>query len=315
MAPPRRLVCAGEAVLDVTVWIPAFPPRGGDVIADAAALTPGGGFNVMAAAARQGIPVLYAGRHGAGPTGDTIRTALAFEGIDLALGADAGTDSGFVVSMVQPDGERTFITSPAAVLGLDAQGLASLPVVGGEFVYVSGYGLLSAHGAALSAWVASLDGGVTVIADPGPLAGDLPPGPLGDLLRRADWWSCNEREATALTGIADPGGAAVALAGRHARGGVVVRTGAAGCVVVLRSPGGAPQRIMAPAVEVVDTTGAGDTHVGVFVAGLAGGLDPQAAARRATLAASLSVTRRGPATAPGRDEMDRWLRTRPPDGS
>ena len=57
----NRLVFAGEAIVDLLMWVPALPERGGDMLADAAAIEVGGGFNVMAAAARQGLPVVYAG--------------------------------------------------------------------------------------------------------------------------------------------------------------------------------------------------------------------------------------------------------------
>jgi sugar/nucleoside kinase (ribokinase family) len=305
---PRRLVFVGEVVIDVTTWVPTLPGAGGDVLATAASLTPGGGFNVMAAAARQGVPVVFAGRHGTGIAGATVRAALAAEGVEVAGAADPGADTGFVVTMVQPDGERTFVTSPAALSGLDAAGLAAVPAGSGDLVYVSGYGLLSEHGAALAGWVSDLDAAISVVVDPGSLAGLLPRPALDVLLARADWWSCNRLEAEQITGMANPAGAGAVLARRRDGGGVVVRDGAAGCLLVVRGP--APERgrwIKSPAVDVVDTTGAGDAHVGVFVAGLAHGLDPFEAAQRATFAAALSVTRRGPATAPGRDELDRWI--------
>jgi sugar/nucleoside kinase (ribokinase family) len=60
-------------------------------------------------------------------------------------------------------------------------------------------------------------------------------------------------------------------------------------------------------VTAVDTTGAGDAHSGVFLAGLAAGLTPGEAARRANAAAALAVTRPGAATSPTRAELDRFL--------
>jgi sugar/nucleoside kinase (ribokinase family) len=65
--------------------------------------------------------------------------------------------------------------------------------------------------------------------------------------------------------------------------------------------------VPAPAVVAVDTTGAGDAHAGVFLAGLAAGLPPGAAASRANAAAALVVTRPGPAVAPSRAELDAFL--------
>lgn len=61
--------------------VPHLPERGGDVLASAAGQTAGGGFNVLAAARRLGLPAVYAGGHGTGPFGDLVRTALAGEGI------------------------------------------------------------------------------------------------------------------------------------------------------------------------------------------------------------------------------------------
>ena len=71
----RRLVFAGEAIVDLVMRVPALPERGGDMLASSSATAVGGGFNIMAAAARQGLPVLYAGGHGTGPWGDLARAA------------------------------------------------------------------------------------------------------------------------------------------------------------------------------------------------------------------------------------------------
>jgi sugar/nucleoside kinase (ribokinase family) len=298
----------GEAVLDVTAWIPAPPPRGGDVIASATAMTPGGGFNVMAAAARQGMVVLYAGRHGAGPAGDSVRRALGAEGIMALRAVDPDADTGFVVTTIEPDGERTFVSSPAALMAAGPADLAALPVRPGDLIYVSGYGLASTSGSDLVRWLVALDPGITVVADPGPLVAEIGPERLNAALARIDWWSCNRREAALLSGLDDPSRSALDLAGRRPSGGVIVRTGAGGCLVVDRADDEARAvTVPAPVVDVVDTTGAGDTHVGVFVAGLAAGLTPLVAARRANVAAALSVTRRGPATAPTGADIDRWL--------
>jgi sugar/nucleoside kinase (ribokinase family) len=72
-------------------------------------------------------------------------------------------------------------------------------------------------------------------------------------------------------------------------------------------PGSPAVHVPAFEVTAVDSNGAGDAHVGVFVAALGDGLSPERAARRANAAAALAVTRRGPATAPSREEVDRFL--------
>jgi sugar/nucleoside kinase (ribokinase family) len=308
--PVSRLVFAGEAIADMLMRVPALPGRGGDMLAESASVEVGGGFNIMAAAARQGLPVVYAGGHGTGPWGDKVRAALAAEGIGLLRPPYPDADTGFTVGLVEPDGERTFVTALGAesLRQPDAWDLVRLRP--GDAVYVSGYGLVPAgSGQILGAWAAGLPPGVVLFADPGPLVADIPAAVLDPVLARCDWWSCNQREAGLLTGSDDPAEAARRLLRRTGQADVIVRSGPDGCVLATRVSGPARSlsHIAAPAVTAVDTTGAGDAHSGVFLASLAAGLTPGEAARRANAAAALAVTRAGAATSPTRAALDRFL--------
>jgi sugar/nucleoside kinase (ribokinase family) len=309
----RRLVFAGQAIVDVVMRVPALPERGSDMIATSAEITAGGGFNVMAAAARQGLPVLYAGGHGTGPWGDLVRAALAAEGITILRRADPDRDTGFDVALVEPDGERTFATH----LGAEtlSSGWPDIPMTPDDMVYVSGYGLVGGAGGpgadssgqsfgtplGISPWPPSAQ----LFVDPGPLVDQIPRAVLDQVLGRCEWFSCSQREAALLTGAGEAADAARLLLGRTDHASVIVRAGSAGCVLAVR--GGKIVHISAPAVEAVDTTGAGDTHAGVFIASLADGLLPAQAAARANAAAAFSVTQPGPATSPTRAALDAWL--------
>jgi sugar/nucleoside kinase (ribokinase family) len=308
--PLVRLVFAGEAIVDLLMWVPALPERGGDMLAESSSVQVGGGFNIMAAAARQGLPVVYAGGHGTGPWGDKVRAALAAEDITVLRPPDPDADTGFDVALVEAGGERTFVTSLGAESVRESAAWDPVRVRAGDAVYVSGYGLVAPEsGAILGAWAAGLPAEVLLFVDPGPLIADIPDAVLGPVLSRCDWWSCNQREAALLTGVSDPVEAARRLAGRTGRAGVIVRSGRSGCVLALRAPGPdlSLSLVPAPAVVAVDTTGAGDAHAGVFLAGLAAGLPPGVAASRANAAAALVVTRPGPAVAPSRAELDAFL--------
>jgi sugar/nucleoside kinase (ribokinase family) len=330
---PRRLVFAGEAIVDVLMRVPGLPPRGGDLLAASAEVAVGGGFNVMAAAARQGLPVLYAGGHGTGHWGDLVRAALAAEGIGLLRLPDPSRDTGFDVALVEPDAERTFVTALGAESVGEPGGWDAVPASPGDVVYVSGYGLVPPiSGPILGGWAAALPPGVLLFFDPGPLVAQIPPEVLEPVLARCDWLSCNAREAALLTGVTAKE-AAPRLVARTARANVVVRVGPDGCFLATRPPASqatrlpapdtapardaprprvpeGPDHIPAPAVHAVDTTGAGDAHSGVFLAALADGLSPVDAVRRANAAAALAVTRPGPATSPTRAELDAWMSQR-----
>ena len=309
----ERLLYLGNVVVDIVLDVPALPQRGGDVLARRSQLTPGGGFNVMAAAARQGLPVAYAGAHGSGPFADLARAGLAAEGIEVLQPARPGTDTGFVVAVVDDTAERTFVTSRGAEAMLTAADLAGVTARPGDAAGLSGYGLVHpSNRAALLGWLARLPAENTVVLDPGPLVTSIPPDALDRVLRRADWLTCNAREAFLLTGAARPLDALRALADRvagHGRpgAGVLVRTGADGCLLAFSATN--PVAVPGFQVTELDSNGAGDTHTGAFIAALATGADAWQAARYANAAAALSVTRRGPATAPTARELAQFLST------
>jgi len=307
-----RLVHTGQVLLDLVMRVPALPPVGGDVFASASSLQPGGGFNVMAAAARAGARVLYAGGHGEGELGDAVRAALAAEGIEVAFAASVGRDTGVSVAMVDDSGERTFVTAAGAESDLDPADLAAVAVTGADIVYLSGYSLVVKEKRdALLDWldlVANRDAAAwpTVLADPGPLVADIAPEAWARLIARVDVLSCNTREARLLSAVAEPGAAAAELARRVRPGAVVlVRDGAAGCW--LARDGAGEELIPGLPVTVVDSNGAGDAHSGVLAAELLRGMDLRGAVVRANAAAALAVTRPGPATAPTRAEVDALL--------
>ena len=67
-----RLVSVGSVVADIRLDVPHLPARGGDVIGSAASRHRWGRLqNILCAAARQGLPTLFAGWHGTGPYGAT----------------------------------------------------------------------------------------------------------------------------------------------------------------------------------------------------------------------------------------------------
>lgn len=272
------LVSVGNVLIDLLLDLPVLPTAGDDVTVTASGSSAGGAFNVLAAARRQGLPAVYAGAHGTGPFGEAARAALAAEGIEVLQPAVPDADTGWDVAITDGAGERTFLTTVGAEARLDTAMLDHVRPEPGDVLHVSGYSFArQPSGEALAAWVPSVPEGVIVIIDPGPLGEAIP-----DAVRaRADWWSSAAGEA---------------VGGRRR----ILRRGAAGCELD-------GERIAGFEVTAIDTNGAGDAHVGVFAASLALGLEPHLAAVRANAAAALAVTRRGPATAPTRDELERFL--------
>ncbi len=314
MSEPGRLIYTGSVIVDLVLTIDALPEPGGDTIASSSQVTAGGGYNVMVAAQRAGLDVVFAGQYGSGPMGDIVRAALAAGGVQVAQSGLDDVDSGYCVALVDRSTERTFVTTVGAEGRLTRADLDKVPVADDDLVYVSGYSLAHpTNAAALPGWLQELPERTRVITDPSPLIGELDPAVLGPTLRRTDVLTANAREAAIATGLTSPtrstsGEAAAALVERIRPGGfVVVRDGGAGCWLAGPGVGRTPVLVPGFPVRAVDTNGAGDAHGGVLAAGLAAGTNPLAAARRANAAAAIAVTRAGPATAPTAADVDRFL--------
>jgi sugar/nucleoside kinase (ribokinase family) len=289
-----RLVLVGSAIVDIVMYVDRIPERGGDILATGSSQEVGGGRNVLSAAGRQGMRTLYAGRLGAGPFGTRIAATLMSDGVELALPPVPDGDSGFCVAFIEPAGERTFATSMGVEAHLSEADLAHLDVSPSDMLYVSGYDLVYPHGEVIAEWVSGT-AEANLIFDPSPMVHLIDARILDKVLRRAGWLSLSEREA----GVLGPRTREV--------GGVVVRTGARGCTVL---EDGRSREVPGFQVDPVDTNGAGDAHVGTFVAALSRGLGPVTAARTANAAAAIAVTRRGPASCPTLEETEQWLRRR-----
>jgi sugar/nucleoside kinase (ribokinase family) len=302
MRDAPRLFCLDTVLIDVVLRVAALPPRAGDIRAVEQLVTTGGGFNAMSAASRHHLRTDYAGRLGTGPFSDTAVTSLVGEGIGMPIEANRDLDNGVCVVLVEPDGERTFVTAPGAEGTLRSSDLEALEVLDGDYVLVSGYNVMYPGTAELVLrWLRDLSASVIVLFDLATRVQDIPSAYLSAALEGATWLLCNEREATQLTGDDDVRDAAVTLASTNDRVNMVVRRGAAGCLVVFNHS--APLVVEGFETEVVDTNGAGDVHNGVFVAELASGRDAVAAARWANAAAAMAVSRFGPAASPTREEV------------
>ncbi|MFT3888126.1 MAG: PfkB family carbohydrate kinase [Arachnia sp.] len=299
-----RLVVIGSVIADQLMTVPRLPDRGGDILAGPVATQAGGAFNIAAAATRLGLETALCGRIGTGPLGDLLARALADLGVEQLLPRDPNGDSGTCIGLVEPDGERTFVTSPGVEQTIDDADLAAVAWRPDDAVYLSGYDLVyPTTGPAVARWLARRTP-ARLLVDPGPLVADLDPAVLDAALRAATVLSLNERELGLLG--EEPGGALTSLWPRLAEGAAVVaRVGADGAWLHRRDA--APQLIGSIAVDVVDTTGAGDAHAGALLAGLADGLGLVAAVRRANAAAALAVTRLGSATGPTMGELDAAL--------
>ena len=303
-----RLVHIGSAVVDYVYRIDALPAPGMEKTASSYAQVAGGGFNMMVAATRTGMKVVFGGQLGSGPNGDFLRAAFASEGIEMLTPPSPVMDSGNCVAMISGDAERTFVSWPGAESVLRLEMMAPVSLLAGDWVFTSGY-TLSYPGSrdALTDWIEALPAQTPFVFDPTPVISDIPRPVLSRVLARTAWLSCNTTEAADIAGPGDVEVLAARLLAEHCpkADGVVIRAGAKGCHVRLAD--GSARTIPGFKVAAVDTNGAGDTHIGAFVSALSRGAQPFEAARYANAAAALSVTRHGGSSAPTDAEIQTFL--------
>ena len=304
-----RLVHVGSAVVDYVYRIDALPAAGTERIASTFARVAGGGFNMMVAAARTGMTVVFGGQNGTGPHGDFLRDAFAAERIEILTPPSPVMDTGNCVVMVTSDAERTFVSWPGAEGVMSAGDFAPVVLQAGDVAFTSGY-TLSYPGSrdALTDWIETLPSDISFVFDPTPVVAEIPSDILARVLARTTWLSCNTAEAVAIAGDGDLASVCERLLVHHCPSalGVVVRSGEDGCF--MRLADGSMCKVPGFKVVAVDTNGAGDTHIGAFVSALARGMEPFEAGRYANAAAALSVTRHGGSSAPTGSEIETFLR-------
>lgn len=313
--PVGTLLQVSGAVVDLVYRIDALPSPGSEVLASSSDIAAGGGFNAMVSAENAGLTVSYGGALGTGLFADRIVEAMARFGFSCLRPRLAGQDQGTCVVLVDGNGERSFISRDGAEGAEDPDGLAAIDPAAFEWLLLSGYTLCYPGSRdLLCRWVEALPGGAKFVFDPSPVVGEIPRAILRSVLTKAHWISCNGREARSITGHVEPQVAARALLEDHctAARGAIVRLGSEGCIVLER--GADPLHVPAVPVEpVVDTNGAGDTHIGAFLAALSRAMTPGDAALYANAAAALSTLRNGPATAPRHSETMALLAETFPD--
>ena len=297
----KPIVVVGSINMDLVAHTRAIPRPGETVTGTGFDTTPGGkGANQAVAAARLGYPTKMVGLVGEDVFGQALLDNLAKADVGVWAVERTSGPSGVAPILVADSGENSIVVVPGANGKVDADYIDR----NAELIRGAGMVLLQLEiplPAIERVLAICAESNVPAILDPAPAAA-LPP----DFFPRVAWLTPNETEAAFYTGgDASPEEAARQLLAKGARG-VVLKRGAEG--VYIAEAGGSAASIKAFAVEAVDTVAAGDCFNGAFAVALLEGKDPIEAARFASAAAAIKVTRHGAQAAmPTRAEVDAFL--------
>jgi ribokinase len=292
------ILTIGSVNIDHVYRVAALPGPGETVVDRGYARGLGGkGANQSLAARLAGAEVRHAGAVGA--DGGWCRDRLAAAGIDVAdlatVGAAAGVMTGHAVILVDGQGENVIVVHGGANRAL-TPGLVESAIGrarAGDWLLLQNETNLVPEAAR-----AGRAAGLRVAYAAAP----FDPQATAEVIGHVDLLAVNAVEAAQLARHlgtpAETFGAPVLLITEGSRG--------ARCWT-----GAAEVRQAAFAVQPVDTTGAGDTYLGYFLAELDRGRPVAEAMQRAAAAAAIQVTRPGAGEAiPAAAEVDAFLAAR-----
>ncbi len=262
-----HLATIGDIAVDIRAAAGEALTRGADARGGIRLLPGGSAANVAVWAARLGARATCIGAVGAEPWGAWLRDDLCREGVTV-LGPRRGRTA-TILTFLDADGERTFVTDRAAALSLRPADLPETLWDGLDCFHIPAYSLFAgplAETATLAARLAR-ERDVTLSIDLSSASLLRAYGParfaalLADLRPNLLFANLDEARAVFAVGSVDEAAAAMRTVARIA----VVKRGAAG-IVVASDPGVITAAAPAPAV---DSTGAGDALAAAFLVHLA----------------------------------------------
>ena len=280
----------GSINVDLVVRVEAIPRPGETVLAPAYETLFGGkGANQAVAAARATAHgrVAIAARVGDDGFGRDSRANLAANavGIDLVVAGPESTGCAFIV--VDAAGENAITVASGANRKLEATAVPTEATDAGPTLILQMEVPLAAS-LAVARRVRAAGG--RVIWNLAPVPTDLPAAELRTLMELTNVLVVNEHEARAASALL--GHVDVSL---ERAGALLAKIGGLACVVTAGGrgafaylPDGTETHTAATAVDPVDTTGAGDTFVGILAAGLDEGRPLAEVMQRACHGASLA---------------------------
>ena len=285
-----NVVVVGSLNMDLVTRASRLPRAGETLVGQTFSTVPGGkGANQAVASARLGAEVAMVGCVGSDAYGVQLRDALLVEGIDCQAVSRVDGSSGVALIVVDDSSQNAIVIvagsngelTPASLQAADAVLQAANVIICQLEVPMATVDYTLKRGREL---------GKTVILNPAPASGPLP----AHWYASIDYLIPNESEATALSGVTvdslDSAKVAATQLIKAGAGKVIITLGSEGA---LFADGQAFEHLLAPKVQAVDTTAAGDTFVGGFAAALASGKSEAEAIRFGQVAAALSVTRAG----------------------
>lgn len=285
----KKNLIIGAAMLDIVMQMERLPRTGEDVYAMSQDMTVGGcAYNVADIQKHFQVPYTLFAPVGTGIYADIIRKKLEETGHESPIHSKV-RDNGYCLCMVEADGERTFLTLPGIECRFEKEWFAQVDPKEYDSVYVCGYEIEGDGGEAIIEFLEE-NKHLHVYYAPGPRICQIKKERHERILKLHPVLHLNEGEALQFTGEEDYENAAEQLFGKCGNA-VIITLGEKGCYLYQSGVG---ELIPSQKAQVVDTIGAGDTHIGAFIALRSKGKDCREAVALANRVSAMVVGVQGP---------------------
>ena len=297
-----KIISFGSMNIDKVYQVENFVLPGETILAKGAQLNVGGkGLNQSVAASRAGISVLHAGA--VGEDGDVLVSFLEQAGVDVSQVLHLKEQSGVAIIEVEKSGRNRIIVYGGTNQMLTKEYIDQVLKEHGEAgdivllqyeVNLVPYIIQKAH-----------ECGLKVAFNPSPIPADLDQIPL----EYVDYFIVNEVEGAAIAGMQtekpDYQQVLKTLSEKYPSAVIVLTLGSEG--VLCKAQGTCYSHAIYK-VKAVDTTAAGDTFCGYFLAGICEGKSIDQWLESASAASAIAVSRAGAAPSiPDRDEVKKFI--------
>lgn len=282
-----KVLCFGSLNIDYVYKVDHFVKKGETISSRALNVYSGGkGLNQSVALGKAGCEAYHAGL--IGEDGTFLLDVLKDSGVDISLiGVSSEIRSGNALIQNDADGDNCIILYPGANFAITKEQVDKVM----NHFEKGDYIVLQNEINELDYIVKQAKSkGMSIVLNPSPMNENL----TQEILNAADWMILNEIEAMELTGCDQDGEEILTetLRKKFPSSRFVLTLGMRGSCYIDQETK-FRQEIFP--VKALDTTAAGDTYTGYFIAGLLKGWDIQTCLRVAAKASSITVSRMGAA--------------------
>lgn len=289
-----RIINFGSLNIDYVYSVDHISRPGETVAGNSCSLFAGGKGAIQSVAiARAGGTVSHAGK--IGNDGLWMIETMKKDGVDISGIEVCSQPSGHAIIQVDKSGQNSIVTFGGTNRQITTEEIEDV-IDFGE----AGDVLLLQNEINNIPYIinCSAEKGMLVCMNPAPMGPEVFSYPLD----KVSTFIINEHEGNALTEETTVKGIMSEMVARYTHATIIITSGPKGCSY---TSGALHGTVLGCAANVVDETGAGDTFVGYLFAELQRGIGLRQALEFATIAASISVTRKGAiASIPYRAEVE-----------